>query len=68
MSKRRRGAARRRPPPPPADVADVSDQWINYCDGRMFVVGYTSGGAPFGHVEWPVDGVPDDRVDNAEPF
>ncbi|MGH9226144.1 MAG: hypothetical protein ACR2KK_08820 [Acidimicrobiales bacterium] len=26
--------------------------WIDYCGGRMFVVGYTEGGAPYGHVEW----------------
>jgi hypothetical protein len=28
------------------------DAWVDYCGGRMFVIGYTEGGAPYGHVEW----------------
>ena len=40
----------------------------------MFVVGYTEGGAPYGHVEWPSrafidgDGAPRERDEDAEPF
>ena len=40
----------------------------------MFVVGYTEGGAPYGHVEWPSrvfidgDGTPRERDEDAEPF
>jgi len=45
-----------RPPPTPrrrpidsADAfADSDEDWIGYGDDAMFVVGYTSGGAPFG--------------------
>jgi hypothetical protein len=41
----------------PADLADDRD-WIWIGDQRMFVVGYTPGGAPYGWVE--------DSVDDAE--
>ncbi len=27
-------------------------EWVDYCGGRMFVVGHTEGGVPFGVVEW----------------
>jgi hypothetical protein len=41
----------------------------------MFVVGYTEGGAPYGHVEWPTDfllidrdGGPLPHVQDLDPF
>lgn len=30
-------------------------EWVDYCGGRMFVVGHAEGGAPFGVVEWDGD-------------
>jgi hypothetical protein len=33
-------------------IEDGLNNWIDYCGGRMFVVGHTEGGAPYGHVEW----------------
>jgi hypothetical protein len=33
----------------PQDVE--ADYWVDYCGARMFVVGYTPGGAPYGWVE-----------------
>lgn len=42
-----------RPNLPAVNADDGLDRWIDYCVGRMFVVGYTDGGAPYGHVEWP---------------
>lgn len=35
----------------PVEPPDVDLDWIYVGDQRMFVVGYTSGGAPFGYVE-----------------
>jgi hypothetical protein len=43
--KREHGAA-------PAPVTDDLVDWVDYCGGRMIVVGYTEGGAPFGAVNW----------------
>lgn len=37
------------PKPPPAEPDDPD--WIWLGDQRMFVVGYTPGGAPFGYIE-----------------
>ncbi len=31
---------------------DGLNTWIDYFGCRMFVVGYTEGGAPYGHLEW----------------
>ena len=31
---------------------DGLNTWIDYFGVRMFVVGYTEGGAPYGHLEW----------------
>ena len=53
------------------------DTWTEYCGGRMFVVGFTDGGAPYGPVEWPTTSTPDVTElddawmadgENAEPF
>jgi hypothetical protein len=38
---------------------DGLNTWIDYCGGRMFVVGHTEGGAPYGHVEWTAIGAED---------
>ncbi len=34
--------------------------WVDICGRRMFVVGYTSGGAPYGIFEDEMDADPDD--------
>ncbi len=51
-NRRRRDGGRRGSPNPAHSADDGPDSWIDYCGGRMFVVGYTEGGAPYGHVEW----------------
>ena len=78
MSERRKG--RRRGGPrnvrwlPSGDVDDEFGLWTDYCGGRMFIVGRTEGGAPYGSVEWPAgsyvdhDGVRRDWGEGAEPF
>ncbi len=35
----------------PVESLDIDLDWVYVGDQRMFVVGYTSGGAPFGYVE-----------------
>jgi hypothetical protein len=44
-----------RPPPtpkrPPSEPDGLDEDWIWIGDRRMFVVGYTSGGAPYGWVD-----------------
>jgi hypothetical protein len=53
VSRRGRRRARKRPASPPGmDVDDGLHRWIEYCGGRMWVVGFTEGGAPYGSVEW----------------
>lgn len=49
------------PKPPPAEPDDRDWIWVG--DQRMFIVGYTSGGAPFGYVEGDdlADNDPEDR-------
>ena len=70
----RPGYRRRVDPSSAAEVDEGLCRWIDYCGGRMFVVGYTEGGAPYGHVEWPSrvfidgDGAPRERDEDAEPF
>jgi hypothetical protein len=50
MAKRHQGARRRaRPHDIEADVGLC--EWVDYCGARMFVVGYTPGGVPYGWVE-----------------
>lgn len=39
------------PKRPPADPVEYDPDWVWVGDQRMFVVGYTSGGAPYGYVE-----------------
>lgn len=41
----------RYPKQPPAEPEPDGPEWIWVGDQRMFVVGYTAGGAPFGYVE-----------------
>jgi hypothetical protein len=42
-------------------AADQPDPiWVDVCGRRMFVVGYTSGGAPYGIFEDEMDADPDD--------
>ena len=44
--------APKRPPAEPADVpADFDEGWVWIGDQRMFVVGYTPGGAPYGWID-----------------
>ena len=39
------------PQPPLAEPADLDEDWIWIGDRRMFVVGFTPGGAPYGWVD-----------------
>lgn len=70
----RRGGRRQVEPLPAAEVDDGLCRWIDYCGGRMFVVGHTEGGAPYGTVEWPArafidsDGALRECDEDAEPF
>jgi hypothetical protein len=50
MAKRHQGA-RRRARPHGIEADDGLCEWVDYGDARMFVVGYTPGGAPYGWVE-----------------
>ena len=47
------------PKPPPAEPAELDEDWIWIGDRRMFVVGYTPGGAPYGWVDDGLDGAAD---------
>jgi hypothetical protein len=47
---------------------DGLNTWIDYCGGRMFVVGHTEGGAPYGHVEWTAIGAEDSSVRGGGPI
>jgi hypothetical protein len=51
-AKRPPSTPRRRKEPEPGLGSEM--EWIRYGDEIMFVVGYTSGGVPYGYVE-PVD-------------
>lgn len=80
MSRPRRGRThtrREQKPPSAVSTEDGLNTWIDYCGGQMFVVGYTEGGAPYGHVEWTgigAQGSADDgresipNEENLEPF
>ena len=52
------------PPDAPAGLETAADQaypiWVDVSGRRMFVVGYTSGGAPYGIFEDEMDVGPDD--------
>lgn len=59
MSRRRRGGKRGRHEQILLSAVCTEDglnSWIDFCGGHMFVVGYTEGGAPYGHVEWAAIG------------
>jgi hypothetical protein len=60
--RRGKGGRHERVLPPAVCADDGLNTWIDYCGGRMFVVGYTEGGAPYGHVEWTGIGA-EDSVD-----
>jgi hypothetical protein len=49
MAKRHQGDHRARPHGIEAGVGLC--EWVDYGDARMFVVGYTPGGAPYGWIE-----------------
>lgn len=53
MGRRRNRRARRRQASRPADAPVLDDEleWVWVGDQRMFVVGYTPGGVPYGSVE-----------------
>ena len=50
MAKRHQGD-RRRARPHGLEADDGLCDWVDYGDARMFVVGYTQGGAPYGWIE-----------------
>ena len=52
--------AQKRPLAEPADLsADFDEGWVCIGDQRMFVVGYVSGGAPYGWIDNSIGGVED---------
>ena len=52
--------APKQPPAEPADVpADFDEGWVWIGDQRMFVVGYTPGGAPYGWIDTSSGGAED---------
>ena len=52
--------APKRPRAEPADFsADSGEGWVWFGDQRMFVVGYTSGGAPYGWIDNSIGGAED---------
>ena len=56
-----RWAVRPAPAPkrPPAEPADFDEGWVWIGDQRMFVVGYTPGGAPYGWIDDSIGGAED---------
>ena len=49
-----------RPPAEPADFpTDFDEGWVWIGDQRMFVVGYTPGGAPYGWIDDSIGGAED---------
>jgi hypothetical protein len=56
-----RWAIRPAPAPkrPPAEPADCDEGWVWIGGHRMFVVGYTPGGAPYGWIDNSVGGAED---------
>ena len=56
-----RWAVRPAPAPkrPPAEPADFDEGWVWIGDQRMFVVGYTPGGAPYGCIDTSSGGAED---------
>ncbi len=57
--KRRSSTLTHRPAPEPA-ADEAYPIWVDVCGRRMFVVGYTSGGAPYGVYEDEMDAGADD--------
>ena len=52
--------APKRPPAEPADLsADFGEGWVWIGDQRMFVVGYTPGGTPYGWIGTSIGGAED---------
>ena len=52
--------APKQPPAEPADSpADFDEGWVWIGDQRMFVVGYTPGGAPYGWIDDSIGGAED---------
>ena len=52
--------APKQPPAEPADVpADFDEGWVWIGDQRMFVVGYTPGGTPYGWIDTSSGGAED---------
>ena len=47
------------PKRPPAEPADFDEGWVWIGDQRMFVVGYTPGGAPYGSIDNSIGGAED---------
>ena len=68
--KHKRRSSHRTSRPVPQTAADQSDPiWVDVCGRRMFVVGYTPGGAPYGifedEMEAGTDGL--DMAEHDEP-
>jgi hypothetical protein len=57
---RRRASRRKRPSVRETAVDQADPIWVDVSGRRMFVVGYTPGGAPYGIFEDEMDADPDD--------
>ncbi len=67
MARRRSHHKRSRAAQPRAgpEIAQADPEWVEVCGRRMFVAGYTPGGAPFGVFEDEMDGDWEDDLDIA---
>jgi hypothetical protein len=66
MAKRHQGE-RRRARPRGIEADDGFCEWVDYGDARMFVVGYTPGGAPYGWIEGTDESWLDEDNDHPQP-
>ena len=56
MGRPRKRRSRRPGRQPPRETADQADPfWVDACGRRMFIVGWTPGGAPYGVFEDEMD-------------
>jgi hypothetical protein len=53
---RQRSSRRTRQPLPGTDPDQADPTWVDVCGRRVFVVGYTPGGVPYGVFEDEMDG------------
>lgn len=66
MAKRHQGH-RRRERPHGIESGDGLCKWVDYGGARMFVVGYTPGGAPYGWIEGTEENWLDEDSEHPQP-